>query len=96
MRRLREQAVFRCPFLYGHAAGLLYYSTVRSFYRRARLSGLREKIRGHLVILTRKKAGRKETPTYGLVDSQSVKTLYPSEERGIDGGKKRKDASGIS
>ena len=72
------------------------YSTVHSFYRRARLSGLWEKIRGHLVILTRKKAGRKETPTYGLVDSQSVKTLYPSEERGIDGGKKRKDASGIS
>ena len=72
------------------------YSTVHSFYRRARLNGLWEKIRGYLVILTRKKAGRKETPTYGLVDSQSVKTLYPSEERGIDGGKKRKDASGIS
>ena len=72
------------------------YSTVHSFYRRARLSGLWERIRAHLVILTRKSAGRKETPTYGLVDSQSVKTLYPSEERGIDGGKKRKDASGIS
>ena len=72
------------------------YSTVRSFYRRARPSGPREKIRGHLVILTREKAGRKETPTYGLIDSQSVKTLYPSEERGIDGGKKRKGASGIS
>ena len=59
------------------------YSTVHSFYRRARLSGLWK----NLVILTRKRAGRKETPTYGLVDSQSVKTVYPSEERGIDGEK---------
>ena len=63
------------------------YSTVHSFYRRARLSGLWEKIRGHLVILTRKSAGRKETPTYGLIDSQSAKTLYSSEERGIEGEK---------
>ena len=63
------------------------YSTVHSFYRRARLSGLWEKIRRHLVILTRKSAGGKETPTYGLIDSQSAKTVYSSEERGIDGGK---------
>ena len=72
------------------------YSTVHSFYRRARLSGLWERIRGHPVILARKRAGRKETPAYGLIDSQSVKTPCPSEERGIGGGKKRKDASGIS
>lgn len=35
-------------------------------------------------------AGRKETPSYGLIDSQSIKTIYASEERGIDGGKKVK------
>jgi len=36
------------------------------------------------------KAGRKESPSYGLIDSQSVKTIYASDERGIDGGKKTK------
>ena len=36
------------------------------------------------------KEGRKATPTYGIIDSQSVKTIYASDERGIDGGKKVK------
>ena len=71
------------------------YSTVHSFYRRARLNGLWGMITVELVRLTGLKAGRHESPTYGLIDSQSVKTTYTSEERGIDGGKKRKDASDI-
>jgi len=33
---------------------------------------------------------------YGIIDSQSVKTTSAAEERGIDGGKKRKGASGTS
>jgi len=41
-------------------------------------------------------AGRKATPSYAIIDSQSVKTVSSAEERGIDGGKKQKDASGIS
>ena len=36
------------------------------------------------------KAGRNECPSYSLIDSQSAKTVYASEERGIDGGKKIK------
>ena len=64
------------------------YSTVHSFYRRARLSGLWDKILTHLVELTRKNNGKHESPTYSIVDSQSVKTTYASEERGYDGGKK--------
>ena len=35
-------------------------------------------------------AGRSPTPSYGLIDSQSSKTAYASEERGFDGGKKVK------
>ena len=66
------------------------YSTVWSFYRRARDSGLWEKIMDALVKMTREQAGRKETPSYGIIDSQSTKTVAASEERGIDGGKKGK------
>jgi transposase len=66
------------------------YSTVHSFYRRARLSGLWDKILEHLIAKTRGSAGRSPGPTYALIDSQSVKTVAASEDRGIDGGKKRK------
>ena len=66
------------------------YSTVHSFYRRARLSGLWDRILETLVKLTREKEGRNPEPSYALIDSQSAKTVGPSEERGFDGGKKRK------
>jgi len=66
------------------------YSTVHSFYRRARASGLWDKILKHLVKKTRTNAGRKESPSHAIIDSQSVKTAAVGEERGIDGGKKRK------
>ncbi|MGT2908183.1 IS5 family transposase [Streptococcus dentiloxodontae] len=36
------------------------------------------------------KAGRAVSPTYAIIDSQSVKTTDASENRGIDGGKKVK------
>jgi len=71
------------------------YQTVYSFYRRAQKSGLWDKILWYLVAKTRENAGRTAQPSYGLIDSQSVKTVADSEERGIDGGKKRKAASGI-
>jgi len=67
-----------------------HWSTVKSFYDRAVASGLWEKIMDFLVRETRKKAGRNENPSYCLLDSQSVKTTSAADERGIDGGKKRK------
>ena len=70
------------------------YTTVYSFYRRAKINGLWDKILKHLVKKTRTNAGRKESPSYAIIDSQSVKTVAASEERGIDGGKKRKAESG--
>ena len=38
----------------------------------------------------RQKEGRKPLPSYAIIDAQSVKTQYDSEERGIDGHKKVK------
>ena len=64
------------------------YKTVSSFYHRAVRSGIWEKIRAALVEETRVNAGRNPNPSYGLIDSQSVKTSGKSEEVGIDGGKK--------
>ena len=69
------------------------WSTVKSFYYRAVENGTWEKVMRILVKEIRKKAGRNENPSYGIIDSQSVKTVYASDERGIDGGKKRKDES---
>jgi putative transposase len=66
------------------------YGTVWSFFRRAKESGLWDKINNTLVRKTRVKAGREESPSYGIIDSQSAKTIFASEERGIDGGKKSK------
>ena len=64
------------------------HNTVWTFFRRARNSGLWERIMDALVRKTRKAAGREESPTYGIIDSQSVKTTSSNEKRGIDGGKK--------
>ena len=65
------------------------YSTVYSFYRRARISGLWDKILEFLVKGTRVAAGRTESQSYGLIDSQSAKTVYASENIGFDGGEKK-------
>ena len=69
------------------------WQTVYSFFRRAIEKGLWDKILQHLVEVTRKKAGRNPNPTYAIIDSQSVKTVYASEQVGYDGGKKTKAES---
>ena len=71
------------------------YSTVHTFYRRTRINGIWEKVLDIMVERTRERAGRKPGPTYALADSQSVKTTYASEDRGIDGGKKRRARNAI-
>ncbi len=64
------------------------WKTVYSFFRRAKITGLWDAILLHLVEITRENAGRKISPSYAIIDSQSVKTTSASDERGIDGGKK--------
>lgn len=70
------------------------YTTVLNLYRKAVREGLWDKILKMLVQKTRETNGKSDNPTYALIDSQSVKTVYNSEKRGFDGGKKRKDESG--
>lgn len=65
-----------------------HWATVYSFFRRAKMNGLWDKILLELVEGTRVDAGKNPTPSYAIVDSQSVKTTGASHERGIDGGKK--------
>jgi putative transposase len=72
------------------------WSTVKSFYYRAVETGTWEKAMRFLVGETRKKAGRKESPSYALIDSQSVKTIYASDERGFDGGKNERAEAAYS
>ena len=64
------------------------HDTVWSFYRRAIISGKWEKAMDLLVKRIREDSGRKSTPTYGLIDSQSAKTTLASTDMGFDGGKK--------
>ena len=64
------------------------YTAVWSFYRRAVASSKWEQAMDILVKKVRTDAGRNESPTYGIIDSQSVKTNSSNDERGFDGGKK--------
>ena len=63
------------------------HTTVSNFYYAAVKSGLWEKLLAALVRCTREKAGRKAEPSYGIIDSQSVKTAGRAENKGIDGEK---------
>ncbi len=73
--------------VYAQVNGGYPYTTVANFYYVAIRSGLWEKIRTVLVERVRTDAGRNPSPSYAIIDSQSVKTTYAAEERGIDGGK---------
>jgi transposase len=64
------------------------WSSVHSFYYRAKHKGIWQKMMDDLVKLSREKMGRNAGPTYSLIDSQSTKTTGAAEHRGIDGGKK--------
>ncbi len=71
------------------------YQTVYAFFSRARKRGVWSRVLEELVVQTRVISGRNANPSYALIDSQSVKTVYASDERGFDGGKKRKDENAI-
>jgi putative transposase len=65
---------------------IVYY-----YFSAWRKSGLWQKIHDSMVKQIRKQAGRKEQPSAGIIDSQSVKsTLVSSEDKGFDAGKRIK------
>ena len=66
------------------------FQTVYSFYRRAKEKNLWDKILELLVEKTRQQAEKDTKPSYAIIDSQSIKTVYKGEERGFDGNKKNK------
>lgn len=66
------------------------WKTVYDHFSRWSKQGTWEKLLDSLNQIRRKKVGRKPMPSYAIIDAQSVKTQYCSEDRGIDGGKKVK------
>ena len=66
------------------------WQTVYDHFSKWNKCGVWEKCLDRLTAYHRQKAGRTTRPSYGIIDAQSVKTQYASEERGIDGGKKVK------
>ena len=66
------------------------WKSVYNFYRRACLNGIWDKIQKSLVKKVRLAKGRKEVPSYALIDSQSAKTVSSNEKRGYDGEKNKR------
>lgn len=66
------------------------HETVYDHFSRLNERGIWEQILDTLNRMVRVKHGRNSEPSYALVDSQTVKTVYKGNQRGFDGGKKNK------
>jgi putative transposase len=68
------------------------WGTVYDHFRRLNKRGVWQQALDALNQHSRSRQGRHLHPSYAIIDSQSVKTQYASDERGIDGGKKNQRA----
>ena len=68
------------------------WQTVYYYFRKWKFEGAIEDIMETLHFLSRKAAGRDESPSLGIIDSRSVKTSHHADPtcKGIDGNKKVK------
>ena len=64
------------------------WDTVYDHFRRLNKRGVWEQALDALNACHRQGQGRTPEPSYAIIDSQSVKTQYARNERGIDGGNK--------
>jgi putative transposase len=67
------------------------WSSVYSYFRKWKYDGTFEELNDILRSFLRQRAGKKESPSLGIIDSRSVRTSsFGALERGIDGNKKIK------
>jgi putative transposase len=66
------------------------WEVVYYYFQKWNREGIWEQVLDALNEKDRLRQGRGSKPSYGIIDSQSSKTQYNSDERGIDGGKKGK------
>ena len=66
------------------------WEVVYYYFQKWNREGIWEQVLDALNEKDRLRQGRGRKPSYGIIDSQSSKTQYNSDERGIDGGKKGK------
>jgi putative transposase len=64
------------------------WDTVYNHFRRLNQRGVWQQALDALTQESRRRQGKVLHPSYAIIDSQSVKTQYASDARGIDGGKK--------
>jgi putative transposase len=65
-----------------------HWRTIYKYYEKWKAEGIFEKINEILRKLARKKKGKSEEASLGIVDSQSIKTVQKGDKRGFDGHKK--------